>query len=65
MIVGKSGLTDSVRGEILAQLKAKKAIKIALPAQIEDKDAFVKEICDYTNAICIDLRGRKAILYRE
>lgn len=65
VIVGRNGLSDSVIGEIVAQLKAKKAIKIALPAQLEDKDAFVQDICEKTNSICVDLRGRKAILFRE
>jgi RNA-binding protein YhbY len=65
VIVGKGGLSDAVKDEIRTQLKVKKAIKVALPAQLDDKDAFIKEICAYANAICIDLRGRKAILYRE
>lgn len=65
VIVGRNGMTPAVVDEIASQLKKKKAIKISLHPSIEHREAFVETLCTSVNAELVDLRGRKAILYRE
>ncbi|HHN81016.1 MAG TPA: YhbY family RNA-binding protein [Methanomicrobia archaeon] len=65
VIIGRNGLTQAVVDEIASQLKKKGTIKISLHPSIEHRDSFVETLCKSTDAELVDLRGRKAILYRK
>lgn len=65
VIIGKNGVTDAILEEIKSQLASKKIVKVSLPQNAEKKEEVVEVICTFTNSTCIDLRGRKVILYRE
>ncbi|HPR42000.1 MAG TPA: YhbY family RNA-binding protein [Candidatus Methanofastidiosa archaeon] len=65
VIIGKSGVTDTLKQEISNQLKKKKAVKVSLSQDIEDRESFSSSLCDEIGAELLDLRGRKAILYKD
>ena len=70
VIVGKSGLTDSVIAEIKRRLKEKRAIKVkmlksALQTEGKDRKEMARSIAERVGARLLEVRGRTMILYME
>ena len=68
IIVGKSGLTDSVIKEIKIQLKKRKLIKIKFLRSIvkeKGKKELAKELADTTGSKIIIQVGFVVVLYKE
>lgn len=68
--IGKSGLSESVLGEIDRQLEENEVIKVrilrsALIVEGCDRDAFVKILAEKLNAKILDVRGLTVILHRR
>ncbi|HLC60179.1 MAG TPA: ribosome assembly RNA-binding protein YhbY [Candidatus Nanoarchaeia archaeon] len=66
--IGKSGLSDSMIGEINKNLKKRKLIKIKLlksPVDREEKEKLIDSIVEKTHSQLIDSVGNIIVLYRE
>jgi RNA-binding protein len=61
--VGKEGLKDSVIGEIEAQIKKNRLIKVrVLPAADSDITTAAESIAEAVGAVVVDVRGGVVIL---
>ena len=70
VIVGKSGLTDSVIAEIKRRLREKRAVKVkmlksALQTEGKDRKEMARSIAERVGARLLEVRGRTMILYME
>ena len=61
--VGQSGVTDTVLGQVEAQLLAHELIKVRM-REPDDKKAMAAELAERTGAVLCGLVGHTAILYR-
>lgn len=64
--IGKAGMNDNVIEEIKRQLKAKEILKLKFARNISSqKENFISQILEKTNANLVDLRGNVAIIYKK
>ena len=65
IMVGNSGLTDTVKLEFDRALSAHELVKVKLPAaQSSDKRGFLQELCQTAGAAPVQLIGRVGVAYR-
>ena len=66
--IGKSGLTDSMLGEITKNLIKRKLIKIKLlksPGERKEKEDLIKSIVEKTQSELVDSVGNIIVLYKK
>ena len=67
--IGRSGLTDAMFGELDAQLRSRKVVKVkmnkGLVEERGDRLKLFQEIAARTNAKLVDARGNVAIYWRS
>jgi len=64
--IGKAGINDNVIEEIKRQLKAKEILKLKFARNISSqKETYISQILENTNANLVDLRGNVAIIYKK
>ncbi len=63
--VGKAGLSEGLTGQILSIFDARELIKIRLPAgSAKDRQQMGDQLASSTDAHCVSVLGRTALLYR-
>jgi len=63
--VGKAGVTDAVAQSVSAQLAKRELVKVRMPAGPADlKKRLANQLASATDAVCVALLGRTALLYR-
>ncbi|MGN0739059.1 MAG: YhbY family RNA-binding protein [Treponema sp.] len=65
VIIGQSGLTDSVVGKVEESLKAHELIKIKFLEFKDEKKELIEKLCNDCNAVLVRIIGNIAIIYRE
>jgi len=64
--IGKAGINDNVIEEIKRHLKAKEILKLKFAKNISSqKETYISQILENTNANLVDLRGNVAIIYKK
>jgi RNA-binding protein len=64
VLIGKSGLTDTVRATVEQTLATRELIKIKFVALKEEKKALVAELASATSSEVVGIIGHTAALYR-
>ncbi len=64
VMIGNSGLTESVLKEIALNLKLHELIKIRVMAEREDREAIFNEICTQLNAAPVQHIGKILVVYQ-
>lgn len=67
MQIGKSGVTESLIGEIKLQIKRQKILRIRIlkSARTMDRDEIAQEVVERTGLRLVDIRGNTFILARK
>ncbi|MDR1404509.1 MAG: YhbY family RNA-binding protein [Candidatus Methanoplasma sp.] len=61
--VGKEGINEGVLGEIAAQLKTARLIKVKILGSADgDPGSIAEELAASTNSVIVDVRGSVAVL---
>ncbi len=65
--IGKSGVTDSLIGEIKLQIRRQKTLKVRIlkSARTTDRDKIAKEVAEKTNSRLLDVRGNTFTLGKK
>ena len=64
--MGKSGVTQSLVDEIIAQIKKKDAVKVKLlGTRREETKAIASQLAERCNADLIDVRGNTVVLWKK
>lgn len=66
MHVGKEGVTESVVGELVAQVKKHKLVKVrVLPNPDADKREIARQLAERSGAVLIEIRGNTVVLAKQ
>ena len=65
VMIGNSGLTDTLKLEFDSALSAHELVKVKLPAgQAREKRTILQQLCRAVGAVPVQLIGRVGIAYR-
>ena len=65
VLIGDSGLTDAVLREIDVSLRSHELIKVRAQSERDEREAWLREICQRLSAQPVQHIGKTLVIYRE